>query len=84
MKLYILCSYSDGLNDPYISTDYQELYKKMEKSYQMTLSHVFQTEEEKEDTYLDSFSARAVIHGDWIEWSITEMELPDSLNNPKQ
>ena len=26
MKLYVLCSYGDGLNDPDVSTDYQELY----------------------------------------------------------
>ena len=76
MKIYVLCSYGDGLNDPSVSTDYQELYKKMEKSYRMTLDHVSQTEEEQENTYLSGFSARAVIHGDWIEWSITELDLP--------
>ena len=76
MKLYVLCSYGDGLNDPSVSTDYQELYKKMEKSYRMTLEHVSQTEEEQENTYLSGYSARAVIHGDWIEWSITELDLP--------
>lgn len=75
MKIYVLCSYGNGLNDPVISADYQELYKKMEKSYQMTLENVSQTEDEKEYTYLDRYSARAVIHGDWIEWSITEHDL---------
>lgn len=29
MKIYVLCSYSDGLNDPDVSTDYQTLYEKM-------------------------------------------------------
>ena len=76
MKIYILCSYGDGLNDPSVSTDYQELYKKMEKSYRMTLDHVSQTEEEQENTYLSGLSARAVIRGDWIEWSITELDIP--------
>lgn len=75
MKIYVLCSYGNGLNDPVVSADYQELYKKMEKSYQMTLENVSQTEDEKEYTYLDRYSARAVIHGDWIEWSITEHDL---------
>ncbi len=56
MKLYVLCSYGDGLNDPDVSTDYQELYEKMESGY----------------------SARAVIHGEWMEWSITELEIPIS------
>ncbi|MEY8507202.1 hypothetical protein AALA78_03055 [Lachnospiraceae bacterium 42-17] len=78
MKIYVLCSYSDGLTDPDISTDYQALYEKMEKSYRMTLNGVSQTEDDKENTYLSGFSARAVIQGDWIEWSITELELPDS------
>ena len=77
MKIYVLCSYGEGLNDPVVSADYQELYKKMEKSYQMTLENVSQTEDEKEYTHLDRYSARAVIHGDWIEWSITELELPN-------
>ena len=27
------------------------------------------------ESYLDGYSARAVIHGDWIEWSITEHDL---------
>ncbi len=75
MKIYVLCSYGEGLNDPVVSADYQELYKKMEKSYQMTLENVSQTEDEKEYTHLDRYSARAVIHGDWIEWSITEHDL---------
>lgn len=75
MKIYILCSYGDGLNDPVISADYQELYENMKKSYQMTLENVSQTEDEKEYSYLDGYSARAVIHGDWIEWSITEHAL---------
>lgn len=76
MKLYVLCSYSDGLNDPDVSADYQELYEKMEKSYRMTLMDISQTEEDKENSYLDGFSARAVIQGDWCEWSITELEFP--------
>ncbi len=71
MTVYVLCSYSDGLNDPVFSTDYQELFEKMEKSYRMVLDHMPQTEEEKENTYLDSFRAAAVVHGNWIEWSIT-------------
>ncbi|EOS73001.1 hypothetical protein C817_05170 [Dorea sp. 5-2] len=42
MKIYVLCSYGDGLNNPDVSTDYQELYEKMEKSYRMTLDHISQ------------------------------------------
>ena len=79
MKIYVLCSYGDiGIVQPDVSTDYQELYEKMEKSYRMTLDHVSQTEEEQENTYLSGYSARAVIHGEWMEWSITELEIPIS------
>ena len=46
----------------------------------MTLDHVSQTEEELENTYLSGYSARAVIQGDWIEWSITEFDLPVLTN----
>ena len=48
MKVYVLCSYGDSLNDPSISTDYLEIYQKMEKSYNLVLENVYQTEEEKE------------------------------------
>ena len=75
MKVYVLCSYGDSLKDPSISTDYQEIYEKMEKSYNLVLENVYQTEEEKEYTYISGYSARAVIHGDWLEWSITELDL---------
>ena len=71
------------MNDPDVSTDYQELYEKMEKSYRMTLDHFSETEEEQENTYLSEYSARAVIHGDWIEWSITELELPNPNTKTK-
>lgn len=75
MKVYVLCSYGDSLNDPSISTDYLEIYQKMEKSYNLVLENVYQTEEEKAYTYISGYSACAVIHGDWLEWSITELDL---------
>lgn len=74
MKLYVLCSYSDGLNDPSISNDYLALYKRMAKSYHMALDGVCQSEEEKENSYLNGFRAVAVIDENWYEWSITELE----------
>jgi len=42
----------------------------------MALNGVTQTDEEKENTFLEGYSARAVIHEDWIEWSITEVDVP--------
>lgn len=76
MKLFILCGYNGSLNDPIVETTYAEAYQKMEESYHLALENVFQTNEEKEYTYLDGYSARAVIHEDWIEWSITEIDVP--------
>lgn len=76
MKIYILTSYDTGLNDPLVSFSYEDIYCKMEKSFHAALSGIPQTEDEKENTSLDAFSATAVIHGDWIEWAITEVDLP--------
>lgn len=75
MKVYVLCSYGEYFNDPLISTNYHELYEKMKKSFDTILEDVEQTEEEKEFTYFSGYSARAVIYGDWMDWSITEHDL---------
>lgn len=82
MKLFILTSYSAGLNDPLVSFSYEDIYRKMEKSFHTALDGIEQTTDEKENTSLDTFSATAVISGDWIEWAITEVELPLSDNFP--
>lgn len=76
MKIYILTSYDTGLNDPLVSFSYEDIYRKMEKSFHTALNGVSQTEDEKDNTSLDAFSATAVIHGDWIEWAITEVDIP--------
>lgn len=76
MKIYILTSYDTDLNDPLVSFSYEDIYRKMEKSFHTALNGISQTEDEKENTSLDAFSAAAVIHGDWIEWAITEVDLP--------
>lgn len=76
MKIYILTSYDTGLNDPLVSFSYEDAYHKMERSFHTALEGITQTVDEKENTSLDTFSATAVISGDWIEWAITEVELP--------
>ena len=76
MKIYVLTSYSTGLNDPVISFSYDELYQEMERSYYLALKEAKQTAEEQECSALNEYSATAVIYGDWIEWSITELDLP--------
>lgn len=73
MKIFVLCSYTDGLNDPVVSTDYEKIYEHMKRSYNLLLDDVSQIEEEKENTYLEAYSAQAVIHGDWMEWRISEL-----------
>lgn len=75
MKIYVLCSYDGSLNDPIVKTDYDEAFELMSKSYYMALDGIVQMEEEKEHTYLEGYRARAVIHGNWIEWSITELDI---------
>lgn len=75
MKLYTLSSYSDQLNDTYTSADYQDVYMRMQRSYHLARNGMIQSTEEIENTRLDDFHALAVIHGDWIEWNITEQEL---------
>lgn len=76
MKIFILTSYSAGLNDPLVSFSYEDIYRKMEKSFHTALDGIEQTKDEKENTSLDTFSATAVIRGDWIEWAITEVDFP--------
>ena len=76
MKIYVLCSYDGSLNDPTVKTDYDEAFNQMSESYHLALDGITQTDEEKEYTYFDGYSARAVIHGDWIEWTITELDIP--------
>ena len=76
MKIFVLCSYTDALNDPVISRDYDKIYENMEYSYHMVLEGVDQVAEEKENTYIEGNSAQAVVHGAWMEWRITELELP--------
>lgn len=76
MKIFILTSYSAGLNDPLVSFSYEDIYRKMEKSFHTALDDIEQTTDEKENTSLDTFSATAVIRGDWIEWAITEVDFP--------
>lgn len=76
MKLFVLCSYTDALNDPVVSGSYEEVYKNMEQCYHMVVDGVSQMEDEKENTYLGDYSAQAVMHGEWMEWQITTLEIP--------
>ena len=64
MKIYVLHGFTDGLIDPIVSTDYEEVYTAMKTAYESSL-----------DGVVEGWSAAAVVHGDWMEWQIAELEL---------
>ena len=40
MKIYVLHGYTDGLTDPIVSTDYEEVYAAMKAAYENALDGV--------------------------------------------
>ena len=75
MKIYVLHGFTDGLIDPIVSTDYQEVYTAMKTAYESSLDGVEQDDSDREYSFLEGWSAAAVVHGDWMEWQIAELEL---------
>ena len=75
MKIYVLHGYTDGLTDPIVSTDYEEVYAAMKAAYENALDGVEQEDSDREYSFLEGWSATAVVHGDWMEWQIAELEL---------
>ena len=75
MKLYVLHGYADGLTDPIVSTDYEEVYAAMKTAYESALNGVEQEDPDREYSFLEGWSATAVVHGNWMEWQIAELEL---------
>lgn len=76
MQIYILHGYVDGLTDPVVSTDYSIVYDAMKTAYEETIDDAEQTPDELECSFLEGYSATAVVHGDWHEWQISIAELP--------
>ena len=74
-KIYVLHGSTDGLTDPIVSTDYEEVYAAMKAAYESALDGVEQEDSDREYSFLDGWSATAVVHGDWMEWQIAELEL---------
>lgn len=70
-----LHGYTDGLTDPIVSTDYEEVYAAMKAAYESALDGVEQEDSDREYSFLHGWSATAVVHGDWMEWQIAELEL---------
>ena len=75
MQIYVLHGYTDGLTDPIVSTDYEEVYAAMKAAYENALDGVEQEDSDREYSFLEGWSATAVVHGDWMEWQIAELEL---------
>ena len=75
IKIYVLHGYTDGLTDPIVSTDYEEVYAAMKAAYESALNGVEQEDSDREYSFLEGWSATAVVHGDWMEWQIAELEL---------
>ena len=69
MQIYILHGYVDGLTDPVVSTDYSIVYDAMKTAYEEAI-------DDAECSFLEGYSATAVVHGDWHEWQISIAELP--------
>ena len=75
MKLYVLHGYADGLTDPIVSIDYEEVYAAMKTAYESALNGVEQEDSDRGYSFLEGWSATAVVHGNWMEWQIAELEL---------
>ena len=85
MQIYILHEYVDGLIDPVVSTDYSSVFDAMKTAYESALEDVKQTPDEQDCTFLNGYSATAVVCGDWYEWEISVAELPEEalINNER-
>ena len=75
IKIYVLHGYTDGLIDPIPSTDYEEVYAAMKAAYEEIMANVDPDDPDREYCFLEGWSATAVVHGDWMEWQIAELEV---------
>ena len=75
IKIYVLHGYTDGLTDPIVSTDYEEVYAAMKAAYERALDGEEHEDTDREYSFLHGCYATAVVHGDWVEWHIEALEL---------
>lgn len=52
IKIYVLHGYTDGLTDPIVSTDYEEVYAAMKAAYESALDGVEQEDSDREYSFL--------------------------------
>lgn len=76
MYLYVLTGYNGELLDPVVSESYEKVYQVMDQQYHEALHNVRQTKDEEDATWMSSYSATAVIYGEWYQWEITRLNLP--------
>lgn len=75
MTIYVLHGYADGLIDPIANTDYEKVYEAMKTAYENALDGVTQEDSDREYSFLEGWSATAVVHGEWKEWQIAQLEV---------
>ena len=75
MTIYVLHGYMDGLIDPIANTDYEKVYEAMKAAYEEIMANVDPDDPDREYCFLEGWSATAVVHGDWMEWQIAELEV---------
>ena len=56
MKLYVLHGYADGLTDPIVSIDYEEVYAAMKTAYESALNGVEQEDSDRGYSFLEGWS----------------------------
>ena len=55
IKIYVLHGYADGLTDPIVSTDYEEVYAAMKAAYESALDGVEQEDDDREYSFLEGW-----------------------------
>ena len=58
IKIYVLHGYADGLTDPIVSTDYEEVYAAMKAAYESALDGVEQEDDDREYSFLEGWRLR--------------------------
>ena len=63
IKIYVLHGYADGLTDPIVSTDYEEVYAAMKAAYESALDGVEQEDDDREYSFLEGWLLLYMVTG---------------------
>ena len=69
IKIYVLHGYADGLTDPIVSTDYEEVYAAMKAAYESALDGVEQEDDDREYSFLEGWYMVTGWNGRLRNWS---------------